>query len=212
MVYQLNKHGKIYAPPVSPTREPPSSNHQLQTKKGNKNPLDSNPKRSSLVPYESDVSTDSDVENKDRSELEKLLTKLSSPSSASSLSSPSMEAKGWKVTELDDPVANTAKSCTTSWNVTEVKMPKKMVRNLSDTELNGKTKKKSRTSGSDSEIEKASSGMDDKKRRTTILEKFRANFGHVEVNGTNRQKNQEQNEGDDDDGGGDVPKRDYRKT
>lgn len=185
MVYQLNKHGKVYAPPACPTREPPSSNHQLHTKKGSRNPVDSNAKRSSLVPYESDVSTDSDVENKDRSELEKLLTKLSSSSSPA--------AKGWKVTELDNSVASTTNSCTTNWDVTEVKMPKKVVRNLSDTELNGRKKKKLRMSGSDSEIERASIKLDDKKKRTSILEKYRTNFGNViEVNGTNNQSETEE--------------------
>ena len=180
MVYQLNKHGNIYAPPTCPTREPSSSNHQLHSKKGNRNCIESNPKRtsssSSLVPYESDVSTDSDVENKERSELEKLLTKLSSSSSSS-------PAKGWKITELDSSLAKSSKSCTTKWDVTEVKMPKKVVRNLSDTELNGKKKKQSRgASGSDSELDKISRKInEDGKKRTSIIEKFKTNFGNGNV-------------------------------
>lgn len=187
MVYQLNKHGKAYAPPVCPTREPSSSNHQLHIKKGSRNPVDSHTKRSSLVPYESDVSTDSDVENKDRSELEKLLTKLSS-TSASSSSTSSPTAKGWKITEPDDTISSSAKACTTNWDVTEVKSPKNVVRNLSDTELTGKKKKKIRMSGSDSEIDKASTKLDEKRKRTSILEKYKTNFGRsVEVNGRSTQ-------------------------
>lgn len=123
-----------------------------------------------MVPYESDVSTDSDLENKDQSELEKLLTK--SP------------AKGWEVTtDQGDSPKEEPKDWTTSWSVTEVSTPKKLVRNLSDTEVNGKKKRKIKTSGSDSELEKTYSGTKtgaNKKARNSILERYKTNFGKRE--------------------------------
>ncbi|EEB10458.1 conserved hypothetical protein [Pediculus humanus corporis] len=59
-------------------------------------------------------------------------------------------------------------------------MPKKVVRNLSDTELNGKKKKQLRgASGSDSELDKISRKInEDGKKRTSIIEKFKTNFGN----------------------------------
>lgn len=164
MVYQL-KHGKVSAPPASPTQEPPSSNQQSACAKTRLLGSCSNQSgQSSLVPYESDVSTDSDVENKDRSELERLLTKSS------------LSTKGWKVTEQDDTLSRNDKPFTTNWSVTEIKVPK-LARNLSDTELDGRKKKKHKASGSDSEIDKISTKLDDRKKRTMILEKYKTNFG-----------------------------------
>lgn len=161
VVNQL-KHGKVNTPPVSPTREPPSTNHRHGAGPRNGG-QESKGTSTSLVPYESDASSESDAENKDRSELERLLTKSC--------------AKGWQVTEQNDSLTDGTKACTTSWDVTEVKIPK-FARNLSDTELNGRKKKKVKTSGSDSEVDKISNKSEDKKkRRTSILERYKTNFG-----------------------------------
>lgn len=155
----------MYSRPNSPT-----PNHQQIANKVQKTDLSST--SSSLVPYDSDVSTQSDVEDKDKSELEKLLTKSS------------ISVKGWEVTDLDDTVTYNLKSGTTNWNVTEMKTPK-MTRNFSDTELDGRKKKKHKTSGSDSELNesnwKAKAALVDSKKKgsilNSILQKYNNNFG-----------------------------------